>query len=449
MKGSELLFENSSRLWRSDAPPVVYLLIFAAVALPVLVDTELAFVSAQAPFVLWLGARSYRSLLGTVWIGANLTWLGSVGAVSYLGISTLSAQTLTTATLFSITLSLVIYIVGFGSKSESPSGVRIPSGPHTLLLLLACSLLALRFTSGVPILQGNAARLEGVISVSPLLGLASGSVAIAAAFMSSSPTRWNTILRFVLLALAFGTASRLLLLVVAVGLVSSSSLVRGRSWTFRSGSVGLAAGLLAIWALTKVYELRTEQSSQASDAAKTENVGGVAQFINDQLGASLFLSARNGLAVAELVERRDLQPPHGFIVGGFMNSVRIAPEGGDPERWLTTALGFDVQSVGAIATPIWAGASSNFGQLGMILFAVGLGLAVCAVVERIPGVSVWLSISLLLSYYGSYLVSAQFIASSLLILVMFRMFGIRKASPPVDDRPERNQLDARAGILKR
>jgi hypothetical protein len=99
----------------------------------------------------------------------------------------------------------------------------------------------------------------------------------------------------------------------------------------------------------------------------------------------------------------------------------------DPERWLTGALGLTVRSVGAIATPIWSGANADFGAWGSLIFALAMGICVTVLCRVIVGSEVWMSIAIVFSFYGSYLVSAQFIGATILMGLCYR-FTRRKSS---------------------
>ena len=118
--------------------------------------------------------------------------------------------------------------------------------------------------------------------------------------------------------------------------------------------------------------------------------------------------------VFELVQSGGLKPPGGFILGGLGHTLGVTQ---DPELWLTQALGFDPDSIGATATPIWAGSTLDFGSTAIIVaLAVGVLLGVWS--QRMPALSPWFSFGIVLSSYGSYLVSVQFLTATIALTVV-------------------------------
>jgi hypothetical protein len=338
---------------------------------------------------------------------------GSIGEVEFLGYLTISAFTPIAALSFSNALALTIFVISKFSqpdRSKKPALV-IPPRVHAIVLFVSMSLLLVRFTSGIPLLQGDASRLSGLLTVNPYLGLLSCIVPIAASFLTSGKSKFVTTLKFAVLILVVGTASRLLLAAVLVGLVTSSSFVLEKHT--RKGNIYLiGTALLTVLAITKIYAARTAEGIQQAYEYRIGNVGGAVGFISDIVGPSIFYAARNGLVVHEILMSNDDRPPNGFVGGSLLHALNL---GQNPELWLTSMLGFDAVSVGAIATPIWSGTVADFGTVGGILAAVPIGLTLTTALRWVPSLQYWFAFGILLSFYGSYLVSSQFIAASLLI----------------------------------
>ncbi len=379
---------------------------------------EFAAVGSWVPLLLLLTARSLRPILGACLVGNLFMLFGGTGEVEFIGYLIISPDTTTKAICFSNALATTVYVLSqnesfsSGTKLDRLRGVSVSL--HVAVLIMAILLLLVRFTSGIPLLQGDAGRLSGLLTVNPYLGLASGVLPIAASYLVSKGSAKVAVLRIFLVVLVVGTGSRLLLAAVLLGMVMSSPFMRQRLGG-RKRFYLLAAGVIALVAITRIYAARTEEGIQQIYASRIDNLDGPAGFVSDLLGPSLFYAARNGLVVSEILQNKDLQPPGGFIIGGLLHAFNF---GADPEKWLTAAIGFDVNSVGAVATPVWAGANADFGQFGSVFLAVLIGAVMTLVLRRVPELEFWFAFGILLSFYGSYLVSAQFVAASLLIAVV-------------------------------
>lgn len=387
---------------------------FGIIAAVCLFDDSLAWVSAQAPLILFMAPLA-RPVVFAAWAGSNLTYIGSVGAVSFLGTTEVSEGSIVQAVLFANSFA-VAYYVWVRRCMNIRFGVMVSSRVQLCMLLIACALLMARFVGGVPLLAGNEARLSGVLSVSPLLGLASGSFAIAAAYVRAPRSNLTVFLGILLVVLALGSGSRLLFLVVVVGLGCS---YYPQSDGYKRFVYSLGFTSCIALALFGVYRLRSSDLAQRLETSKLDALTGLAGWFAEVVGPGVFLSARNGLAVSELIQAHHLAPPNGYIIGGLLNSARM---GVDPERWLTTALGFTELEVGAVATPIWSGL---VGDLGFgLLFILGSAVFGCTVgflTKIIPGSAPWFAVSTAMSFYGSYFVSAQFLAATMLLYVVFRV----------------------------
>lgn len=400
---------------------------FVLLSIPAFADESLAFLSVQAPLIFIVCVHQYRLLQIAVWVGCCLTWLGSVGSVGYLGISSVKAEIFQSAVQFSLVLSVSIFALSFKSKIDVSSvGVRTSTKVHRWMLVFGCSLLAVRLSSGIPLLAGNDVRLENVLTTSPVMGVLLGSVVITAAFLKSPVTTSIGLLQVLLAVMAVGTASRLLVVAVLLGIATGYVSEISEKFSVPTWVVGASVSLTCIAASVLVYSFRTDTRTQGLNAQKTSDIGGFADVFNNWFGSSLFLSSRNGLVVAGIVEDRGLHPPLGFIFGGLSKSTGLASSIDDPERWLTGALGLTVRSVGAIATPIWSGANADFGAWGSLIFALAMGICVTVLCRVIVGSEVWISIAIVFSFYGSYLVSAQFIGATILMGLCYR-FTRRKS----------------------
>lgn len=395
----------------SGAP--IALVVSITLTLVIAVAPATSLLSAIVPLLLMTTTKNHRPLLAACLIGNLLMIFGSVGEVEFLGYLTIAPSTPAFAVAFSNTMAIAIYAV---SKRSAPSwpydSVRLtPSKVHVALLCSAIAFLLIRFTAGIPILQGDASRLSGLLTVNPYLGLLSGIVPIAASFLSSKKSTLVFALKILVVVLVLGTASRLLLGAVLIGLVTSSTFLQGkRSGKSRFYLVG--AGLVTLVSMTKVYAARTAEGIQQVYESRIQNLGGITGWVSDIVGPSVFYAARNGLVVHEILMDNDIRPPAGFISGSLLHSLNL---GANPELWLTSAIGFDVISVGAIATPIWSGAQADFGNLGSILIAAVMGTMLATILRRVPNLQYWFAFGILLSFYGSYLVSSQFMAATILI----------------------------------
>lgn len=346
-------------------------------------------------------------------VGAILTLYGSAGSVSYLGVTEIKNSTVATALNFFLFGALGSWAVSqktIVAKDSRPIG-RL----WTVIAFSAIAVLLIRFAiGGIPILQGDAGRLGGVASLPTALGLASGALPIALAFTRSVPSRFRTVLKIMLIVLVFATASRLLIAAVLLGLASQSRWFKRKFSVKQLISVVVVAATIVV-AVLRIYALRTDATIAETFTGRVANLDGVAGLVTDLIGPSLYFAARNGLVIFETVTDATLHPPSGFIFGGVQNALLL---GSDPERWLTIALGFDLRSVGAIATPIWSGATIDFGIFGAAAAAVAFGAICGAWGRRMPIVLPWIAFAIVLSSYGSYLVSSQFITSSMLIVLL-------------------------------
>lgn len=389
---------------------------FVILASLCIVDAEFIWVSANSPVLLAIARSTSRPLIISAWLGGLVTTVGGTGQIAYLGTATVPLEVLVIPVIFACALSLGAF---FSARPLSPGsdlrGIYLPIEAGVGLLLVGILLFGLRFSSGIPLIMGNEARLDGVANVSPLLGLLSGTVAIAAAFTRTRPSPAVLILKVILLIAVLGSASRLLFLVVAVGIVSTS--YTGRRSTAEGKVIRTSLFVLCIIALAFIYRVRTPDSVKAVESYRGDSLPPVLSLVSDWFGTGMFLSARNGLSVFQVSDALSLEPPGGFIGGGFVHGVLLGSAGGDPERWLTVALGFDSRAVGATATPIWAGATLDFGLVGMAMVALVLGSLAGLLARRISSIRIFLGLAILLSFYGSYLISAQF-TSTLVCLVM-------------------------------
>ncbi|WP_207840719.1 hypothetical protein [Williamsia soli] len=395
-------------------------LAFSLLAVPAIFDLPLAGLAVLCPLVFAITFKRLRPLYLAIFVGCSLTWLGTAGQLSYLGVSSISSESFRFALLFGIVLAAIIAILGSlrsGSRSKA-YGIEVSTRSHVFLLMLALLLLANRLSSGIPLLQGNEARLQSVASESPIMGIALGSAVISAAFLRSSPRASIGALQILLVIMTLGTASRLLIVAVLLGVATGYLGHLNRFSGIARSLVAASAGFVVLGAALLTYGARTEGRLEAIQSERANAIGGFAGFFNETLGPSLYLSARNGLSVNELIQSGGLQPPGGFIIGGATKSLGLSGGFADPERWLTTALGFSVDSTGAIATPIWSGALSDYGFLGGLLLAAVVGALCVLYVDFVPGSVVWLSVGIVFSFYGSYLVSAQFIGASLLLAMI-------------------------------
>lgn len=397
------------------ASPLV-LVLSVSLTLLMLLFPSSAIIAASVPLLLILTTRTLRPLLAACLIGNLLMIFGSSGEVEFLGRLVIDPSSTATAIIFSNSMAVTIYSVSKTNvrrpSLREPMVLTIPL--HVGLLGAAVTVLLIRFIGGVPILQGDAGRLSGLLTINPYLGLLSGILPIAAAFLKSSKSRLVFMLKILLLLLVVGTASRLLLGAVIVGIVSSSGLFAGRL-KGKSRFYLLAGGVATVFAVTKIYSARTAEGIQQIYESRLSSIGGVAGWISDIIGPSIFYAARNGLVIHELIFDNSLVPPNGFVFGGFLHVLNINI---NPEIWLTSAIGFNVSTVGAIATPLWAGSQADFGMPGAYFFAILIGFILATVLRRIPDLEYWFAFGILLSFYGSYIVSSQFLGATLIVVLV-------------------------------
>lgn len=397
------------------ATPLVLVLSVSLTLLMVLFPPA-ALLAASAPLMLLMTTRTMRPLLIACLVGNLLMLFGSSGEVEFLGRLQIDSSTTASAITFSNSMAIAIYSASkSNARRESLRGaVLLPIPFHVGLLSAAVVVLLVRFSGGIPILQGDVGRLSGLLSINPYLGLLSGILPIAAVFLKSPKSHLVFVLKMLLLVLVVGTASRLLLGAVIVGIVSSSGLLTGRL-KGKSRFYLLSAGVITIFAVTKIYAARTAEGIQQIYESRLSSIGGVTGWISDIIGPSIFYAARNGLVVSEIIHDNSLQPPQGFVFGGLMHVLNLNV---DPEIWLTSAIGFNVSSVGAIATPLWSGAQADFGVPGAYFFAVAVGLVLATALRRVPHLEYWFAFGILLSFYGSYMVSSQFLGASLIVVLV-------------------------------
>lgn len=396
------------------APPFIVVLAVTLTVLMLLFPYAVV-VAAAVPLLLFVSAQALRPLLGACLAGNSLMLYGSTGEVEFLGRLIIEPSTTAAAILFSNTLAVTVYVMSCRRRLEKVAArTPIPISVHIFLLSLASILLLTRFTGGIPVLQGDSGRLNGVLTTNPYLGLFSGVMPIAAAFLNSKKSKIVLALKVLVIVLVVGTASRLLLGAVLVGFISSSRIVRG-GLSAKARFYLAVAGIGTIFAVTKIYSARTAEGIQQIYESRLGQIGGFPGWLSDIIGPSLFYAARNGLVIHEIVSDNHLNPPNGFVWGGLLRVLNLNI---DPEIWLTTAIGFNVSAVGAIATPIWAGAHADYGMLGTCLVALACGLVFSLVLLKVPELEYWISFGILLSFYGSYLVSSQFIVASGIVLIV-------------------------------
>jgi hypothetical protein len=355
-------------------------------------------IDAKRPFLLWCCLLSELFIL-----------LGSVGEVSYIGTLSISQATVASALTFANVLALGVYL-GNRSPDSRPVTARWSESDNFKLVVGACLLLGLRFLAeGVPILHPEA-RLSSAAAGNHYLGLFSGVLPVVAAFLPGTATRRVRIAQLCMLFLVVGIGSRLLLGAVALGVVGSLYEEAGR--TSRGRFYLISCGILGLFVLARLYLLRTSGSLVTAYSVRASGLHGLVGGFNDVFGESFYYASRNGLSVFQILQRLNLHPPHGFFVGGLANATMTGP---DPERWLTTTLGFRTSEVGASATPVWAGLISDYGSRLADLAALALGTCLGFWTRRFPQITLWAGFSLVLSFYGSYLVSPQFLTVSILL----------------------------------
>lgn len=370
------------------------------------------------------GAAKFFAPLTAFVIGAVVVLYGSSGQASYLGLTTIRPETSTSALTIMAVMALGVFLsTSAGQRVERRAPRMISHRVWVTLAVFAIALLLLRFTSGIPVLAGDAGRLASVASVSPLVGLASGVLPIVVAFLPTPTSKLVTALKILITLLVVGTASRLLLAAVVIGFVVRSKAFQSARGLGPRLALAATVGVVAL-AVLRIYYVRTDTAIIESLSSRAIGVDGFVGYVNSVLGPSLFFAARNGLVAYEISEYGALVPPGGFIVGGLANALSI---GSDPERWLTQALGLDVVTTGAVATPIWAGALRDFGLPGALIFALAAGVLMGLWLRTVPELTVWLAFGVVLSAYGSYLVSAQFVAASVILTGLIALFG--RSSP--------------------
>lgn len=381
--------------------------------------------AALVPIALMASLGRQRLISSAVLVSALVTVYGASGIVQYFGLTTINDQTLATAMMFHLFFSLGAFL-GAGSARSLPTRYS-PTLKRVWIVIasVAITVLVARFAlTGVPLFGGNSGRLAGVAGLPPLFGLASGGFPILTAYIPSGKGKPQTILKAAVALLVFGTGSRLLLAAVILGFVYQAVNARqeaplGRR--ARRGTVLAVIGILAlVFAVVSVYDLRTDEGAAVLWEGRVTGVDGLSGVVTGVLGPSLYLAARNGLVVFEMMQSGAYHPPHGFIWGGIGNTFGVVP---DPERWLTVALGLDVTSAGAVATPIWSGAWNDFGPASTLL-AFFLGWSLARWTHRFPSLAPWAAFAIVLSSYGSYLVSAQFVITSLLLTAILWKTGV-------------------------
>ncbi|MEV7458192.1 hypothetical protein [Pseudarthrobacter oxydans] len=283
------------------APPFILVLAVTPTVL-MLMFPPTVILAAAVPLILVWGTSAFRPLLTACLFGNGLMLFGSAGEVEFLGRLIVAPETTVAAVLFSNSLAIVIFLMSKrhrrATAQTEPS--HIPTSLHIALLALAALLLVTRFTGGIPVLQGDSGRLSGLLTTNPYLGLFSGVLPIAAAFLSSRKSNVVFALKVLVAVLVIGTASRLLLGAVLIGFISSSRFVRGGL----SGKTKLylaLSGIGTILAVTKIYSARTAEGIQKIYESRISEIGGFPGWVSDVIGPSLFYAARNGLVIHELI----------------------------------------------------------------------------------------------------------------------------------------------------
>jgi hypothetical protein len=375
--------------------------------------------TANIPLLfLWLSSK-HRPLMLSLWISNLFAVLGATGIVLYLGTVEVSHNARDQAILFSDIVAAVVHILSMKRERAATvhrGAVAVDKTAYFVLGLLSVMFLTYRLRSGVPLFSGNAARIASLTTVNKYVGLLSGSLTIALAFMRPPNTVPANVLRIVSVLLAFGTASRLLIAAVLLG--NAITIMSSRERSHRKLWLILGA-LTLVSVINVIYQARTDSIQQSVLAGKVTSLKGPQHVAVSYVGNGTFLSARNGLVVYDLLKDSPDRPRDGFVIGGLLLSVPGRHEL-DPERWVTQELDLDPGIVGAVATPVWAGLSLDYGLAGCILGAIILGAGALAISHRIPGVEPWLAFGVLLGSYGSYLFSAQFLLATLLIALFAR-----------------------------
>lgn len=396
---------------RAFSAPIALVLWLASVIANAALPTQPIWAIVGLTALLLTSAQKW--VVGAFLAAALLTTYGAAGEVAYLGVGSISGATTANAANFFLFGGVGSWAIG--RKTFVSGGFRPLGRAWTILAAVAITLLLARFTlGGIPILRGDSGRLEGVASIPALLGLATGALPIALAYVRTERSVLRSWLKITLVVLVFATASRLLVAAVLLGLLSQSDWIN-RRLSLRQVFAVLGTGTIVVVAVLRVYSLRTDATIAETFGGRVAGLNGLPGFVTDMIGPSLFFGARNGLVVYETMSAASIHPPGGFIMGGILNVLSL---GADPERWLTQALGFDVLMVGAIATPIWSGATVDFGPVGAAALAVIIGGVCTWWAQRMPFARPWVTFAIVLSAYGSYLVSAQFVAASVAMIMM-------------------------------
>jgi hypothetical protein len=140
---------------QTSGPTIVVLTLI--LTLLTVLSPELALLAAGVPLLLLTTTKSCRPLLAACLVGNLLMLFGSTGEVEFLGYLTISPNTPAFAIAFSNLMAISIYALSRNDvgSSLSSSARLIPVAVHISLLCTAVALLLLRFTSGVPIFQGD------------------------------------------------------------------------------------------------------------------------------------------------------------------------------------------------------------------------------------------------------------------------------------------------------
>jgi hypothetical protein len=361
----------------------------------------------------------HRLLIGATGLGALIVVFGSSGQFYYFGSDLIQPETSATAMLFSLFLALGVHLC---TRQDNQPEVQTNQRLWLLICTAAIFLLLIRFQNGIPLFSGDSTRLQGILSISPILGLLSGILPIATSFSRAPATKVAAALKIVLLVLVLGTGSRLLFTAVAIGFLSSflsNSKTRPR-FNNLALSIVLLLGIIAT--LVFVFNSRTESVITVVFSSRMAEVSYFHELVNQIFGPSLYLSARNGLSFFELMLSGSIRPPNGFTLGSIYN---ILGSGEDPERWLTSAVGLQVSQNGPTATPIWSGLNLDFGLVVANLLAMLIGYLIASFKVRNPELAPWFGFAIIFSSYGSYLLSTQFLASTALIIALKKFQSIR------------------------
>lgn len=351
-------------------------------------------------------------------LSSLLVLYGASGEVLYFGSTAVSDAATSKAILFLMSLALGLH---FGdSLPVSRLGHSQRNGAERIWFIVAFSsvaILCFRLSSGIPLLEGDSSRLAGVIATSPILGLLSGAFPIATAFLKSPSSKAAIVLKLIVSILVIGTASRLLAMAVLLGFFSSIPSKGKRKKTIEHTFNAVAIAVAVVLVIVFIYSQRTDSAISEIMSSRVQSLTGLPLLATRMFGPSLFLASRNGLVFYDLMASGGFHPPGGFILGSLVNVTGI---GSDPEVWLTSAVGLNPINNGSLATPLWSAANIDFGFFGAVLFAVVVGMLLALFAEKNPDLKLWIAFSVLISGYGLYLFSAQFISASLLI-VFFKM----------------------------